>query len=90
MESLNVNVEVWKSEKHYLAFCPELGFAARGDNEEDAKSKLISMCQEKFKDLVRTGNLKNYTENNIKEMRPEMEIGVVKSLTSVEKVRLEA
>ncbi len=90
MEFLDVNVELWESKKHYLAFCPELGFAARGNNAEDAKSKLVSMCQEKFKDLVKTGNLKNYTENNIKEMRPEMETGIVKSLTGVEKVRLEA
>jgi hypothetical protein len=90
MESLDVNVEVWKAENHVLAFCPELGFAARGNDEEDAKSKLLSLCREKFKELAKTGNLKNYAENNIKEMRPEMEIGSVKSLVAVDKFRLEA
>ncbi len=90
MESLDVNVELWKTKDHFLAFCPALGFAARGKNEDDAKSKLISACQEKFKDLVKTGNLNNYIQNNIKEMGPEMGIGTVKSLTNVEKVKLEA
>jgi predicted RNase H-like HicB family nuclease len=58
--NLNVNIEVWRKGKWYVAKCPELDFISQGKTREEAKNNLLEVIQIQFEEMSQIGALDEY------------------------------
>ncbi len=59
---IELNVEIVKKGKWYIARAPELDFVTQGTTAEEAKKNIIEMMEIQFEEMREMGSLENCLE----------------------------